>query len=169
MPDKFADVKPRNFNSMSIPGLSNKTREAVKDVFDAVSDWRTEVAEDSERNTKRVLDKMAVAAEALGWPQQIVDAARTQMQSIADLQVRTMDQMMEAWEEQLKSPNPMNSLPSALLAKLKAPPSVGSAQANPLQFWMQSAEHWQRLWTDAMASFWNQSGLATGRRPGAGT
>lgn len=168
MPDKFAQGKPRNFDPMSIPGLSNKTREAVKDVFEAMSDWRDEVADDSERNTKRVIEKMAVAAAALGWPEQIVEAARAQMQSIADLQIQTMDHMADAWEEQLRSPNPMTS-PSAMLSKLKAPPGFGSTAVNPFQFWMQSTQQWQKFWTDAMTSYWSQGGPATGRRPFAGT
>ncbi len=66
MRDKFAGVKQRSFNPMSIPALSNKAREAVKDAFETMSDWRTEIADDNERNSKRVIEKMAVAAEALG-------------------------------------------------------------------------------------------------------
>ena len=169
MPHKFAEVKPRNFDPMSIPGLSNKAREAVKDVFEAMSDWRTEVAEDSERNTKRVIEKMAVAAAALGWPEQIVEAARVQMQSITELQINTIDHMADACEEQLKMPNPMNSSPSAMLSKLKGLPSFGSTVANPLEFWMQSAQQWQKFWTDVMTSSWSQGVPATGRRPSAGT
>jgi hypothetical protein len=169
VPNKFANVKPRDFDPASIPGLSNKAREAVKDVFEAMSDWRTEVAEDSERNTKRVIDKMAGAAAALGWPEQIVDAARTQMQTITELQISTMDHMADAWEEQLKLPNPMNSTPSAMLSRLKAPPSLGATAVNPMQFWMHSTQQWQKFWTDAMTSFWNQSVPPAGRRPGMGT
>src|SRR5262245_55195885 len=127
---------------MSIPGLSNKAREAVKDVFEAMSDWRTEAAEDSERNTKRVIEKMAAAAAALGWPEQIVEAARVQMQSITDMQIKTMDHMAAAWEEQLKSPNPMSVSPSAMLSKLKAPPGFDPMAVNPFQFWMQSTQQW---------------------------
>jgi hypothetical protein len=168
VPDKSAGVKPRSFDPMSISGLSNKTREAVKDVFEAMSDWRDEVAEDSERNTKRVIDKMAVAAAALGWPEQIVEAARTQMQSIAEMQIQTMDRMADAWEEQLKSPNPMTS-PSAMLSKLQAPPGFGSTAINPLQFWMQSTQQWQKFWADAMTSYWSQGRPANGRRPIGGT
>jgi hypothetical protein len=165
--DKFSGVKPRSFDPMSISGLSNKAREAVKDAFEAMSDWRTEAADDNERNTKRVIEKMAAAAAALGWPQQIVDATREQMESIAEMQIRTMDRMIDAWEEQLKMP--LNASPSALLSKLNASPSFGSGADNPLQFWMKSMEQWQRLWTDSMATVWRQAGQATGRRPGAGT
>jgi hypothetical protein len=165
--DKFAGAKPRNFNPMSIPGLSNKAREAVKDALDAMSDWRTEAADDSERNTKRVLEKMAAAAAALGWPEQIVDATRAQLEGIAEMQIRTIDRMMDAWEEQLKEP--LTTSPSAMLSRLNASPNFGSAAANPLQFWMQSVEQWQRFWTDSMTTVWTRSGQAAGRHPGAGT
>lgn len=167
MPNKSAGANPRSFDPTSIPGLSNKAREAVKGVFEAMSDWRTEAAEDNERNIKRVIEKMAAAATALGWPEQIVEAARVQLRSVADLQIKTMDHMADAWEEQLRSPNPMTA-PSAMLSKLEAPPGFGAAAANPLQFWMQSTQQWQKFWTDTMTSFWN-NGMPTGRRPGAGT
>ena len=121
----------------------------MKDVFETVSDWRIETANDNERNTKRVIKKLAVAAAALGWPEQIVDSARAQMQSVAEIQIRAMDQMMDVWEEQLKNP----STPYAMFAKTSTSPNFGSAAANPLQFWMQSAEQWQKLWTDALTSF----------------
>jgi len=72
-----------------------------------------------------------------------------------------MDQMMDAWEEQIKSPNPMTGSPSAMLSKLKSLPGVspgGSwpsanalAATNPMQFWMQWVEQWQKAWTDAMS------------------
>ena len=169
MPDKFAQGKPRSFDPTSVPGLSNKAREAVKDVFEAMSDWRVEAAEDSERNTKLVIEKMAVAAATLGWPEQVVEAARTQMQNIAAMQIKTMDHMADAWEEQLRSPNPMGASPSAMLSKLNAVPGFGSTAANPLQLWMQSAQQWQKFWTDATTSFWNQGMQAPGRRPFTGT
>jgi hypothetical protein len=38
------------------------------------------------------------------------------MQSITKMQIQTMDQMMDAWEEQIKSPNPMTVSPSAMLS-----------------------------------------------------
>jgi hypothetical protein len=83
------------------------------------------------------------------------------MQSITKMQIRTMDHMMDAWEEQIKSPNPMTGSPSAMLSKLKSSPSgspAGSwpdagafqlAAANPLQFWMQFAKQWQKACADA--------------------
>ena len=49
-----------------IPGLSNQAREAVNAAFDAMSAWRNETAEASEKNSKVVIEKMAAAAAALG-------------------------------------------------------------------------------------------------------
>jgi len=110
------------------------------------------------------MEKTALAAEALGWPEQIVDTARTQMQSIAGTQIRTMDRIMDAWEEQLKLPNPMNASPSAMLSKLQSFPGVPTggwpsaqtfqqAATNPLQFWLQFAQQWQKSWADTMTSW----------------
>jgi hypothetical protein len=77
------------------------------------------------------------------------------MQTINKMQVQTMDQMMAAWEEQRKSPNP----PSAILSKLRFLPTVPtsswpgaatSQMANPLEIYMQVAQQWQKACADAM-------------------
>jgi len=151
MQNKYAEVTPRNFNPMWAPGLSDEARKAVNAAFDAMSIWRIETAKNSEKNSEQVIEKMAAAARALGWPEQ--------MQSITKMQIQTMDQMMDAWEEQIKSPNPMTVSPSAMLSKLKYLPGISptgswpnaSALAtNPMHFWVQWAEQWQKAWADAM-------------------
>jgi hypothetical protein len=161
----------RNFDPMSIPGLSYKARDAVNAAFEAMSTWRGEIANNSEKNIKRIIEKMAAAAAELGWPEQFVNATRTQLQSITEMQIKTMDHMMDAWEEQLKLPNPTTSSPSAMLQKLKSLPSSSSfgnwpgadafqmGATNPMQFWMQVAEHWQKSWTDMMTA-WTKAGNA---------
>jgi hypothetical protein len=160
--DKIAGVTPRSFDPMSIPGLSDQARERVKDAFEAMSECQADAAVNTERNTKRVIKKIALAAAALGWPEQIVDAAREQMQSISEMQITTMDHMMDAWEEQLKLS--LAASPSTMHSKETAPPDFGSAAATPLQLWMQSVEQWQRLWTDSMTAFLHQAGQTTGQR-----
>src|SRR5215470_19446839 len=159
MPDKFAETSARSFNPMSAPGLSEEARKAVNAAFDAMSTWRTETINSSEKNSERVIEKMAAAARALGWPEQIVEATRAQMQSITKMQIQTMDHMMDAWEEQIKSPNPA----SAMLSKLSSLPNFGpvgswpgadvlqKAGANPFQVYAQMAEQWQKAWADGMA------------------
>jgi hypothetical protein len=166
MQNKYAEVTPRNFNPMWAPGLSDEARKAVNAAFDAMSTWRIETAKNSEKNSEQVIEKMAAAARALGWPEQIVDTIRAQVQSITKMQIQTMDHMMDAWEEQIKSP--MTSSPSAILSKLESLPGVSPAGSwpnanalaatNPMQFWMHWAEQWQKAWTGAM------SGSKLGRR-----
>jgi hypothetical protein len=166
MPASFLEVEPRSFKPMSVPGLTNEAREAVNAALKAMSTWRNEMADTSEQNGKQVIERMAEAAEALGWPEQIVAAARTQMQSISEMQIQTMDRMMDAWVEQLKLPNPMAASPSAILSKLKSLPSgtawpnaeaFQKAAMNPLQFWMQFAEQCQKSWAETM-TFWSKAG-----------
>ena len=48
-------------------------------------------------------------------------------QTITEMQIKTMDHMMDAWEEQIKSPNPMTGSPSAMVSKLKSLPGVSPA------------------------------------------
>src|SRR6516162_1847950 len=132
MQNKYAEVTPRNFNPTWAPALSDEARKAVNAAFDAMSTWRIETASNSEKNSEQVIEKLAAAARALGWPEQIVDTTRAQMQSITKIQIQTMDQMMDAWEEQIKSPSAMTGSPSAMLSKLPCPasarPAVGQAQ-----------------------------------------
>ena len=96
-------------------------------VFDAMSTWRTEAVNNSEKNSERVIEKIAAAARALGWPEQIVDTTRTQLQSVTKMQIQTMDHMMDVWEEQIKSPNPS----SAMLSKLTSLPDFGPTGSWP--------------------------------------
>ena len=149
---------PRNFES---PQLSNEARKAVNAAFDAMTTWRTEILDESER----VIEKMAVAARALGWPPQIVDTTSEQMQSITKTQVQAMDHIMGAWEEQIKSPNSS----ATMLSKLTSLPSFGPAGGwpitnasqmaamNPFGIYMQVAQQWQKAWADSMA-FWAKAG-----------
>jgi hypothetical protein len=75
-----------------------------------------------------------------------------------------MDHMMDAWEEQIKLPNPMTTSPSAMLSKLKSLPSFTwpnteafqNPATNPLQLWMQLAQQWQKSWADTM-TFWSKT------------
>jgi hypothetical protein len=169
MPSKFVNVTSRHFNPTSVPGLPDEARRAVNAAFDAMSAWRTETVSNSEKSFEQVVDKMAAAARAIGWPDQIVDATRGQMQAITKMQVEMMDRVMDAWEEEIKSP----SRSSAMLSKLKSLPNLGSvgswpggaqmAAFNPFGVYMQIAEQWQKAWTDAM-TFWAKAGKPNGWR-----
>ena len=159
MPSKFAEVTSRNFSPKLAPELSDEARKAVNAAFDAMSTWRTETVD----NFEIVIDKMAAAARALGWPQQIVDATHAQMQDVIKMQVQTTDRLMDAWEEQIKSP----SSSSAILSKLQSISSFGPAGSwpsatvaqmaafNPFGLYMQIAQQWQKTWSDAMGVWAN--------------
>ena len=163
MPSKLAEMSSRNFNPMLAPGLSDEARKAVKSAFDAMSTWRTEIVNDNERNLERVIDKIAVAARALGWPEEIADTTREQMQTIHKMQVQMMDHMMDAWEGQLSSADTSSSI----LSKLKSSPPLSPAgswpfattsqMADPFGVYMQMTQQWQKAWTDAM-TFWMKAG-----------
>jgi hypothetical protein len=150
------------------PHLSEEARKAVNEAFDAISTWRSETLSNSEKNSEQVLKKMAAAARALGWPEQIVEATHEQLQNVTKMQIETSDRMMDVWEEQIKSPHPM-AASSAMLSTLKSLPSFGGtgnwpnadalqkAGMNPLQLYTQMMSQWQKAWTDAM-SFWAKGG-----------
>ena len=52
--------------------LPRDARDAIEAVFDALSKWRDEIGASTERYSETVLDKMADAARALGWPNELL-------------------------------------------------------------------------------------------------
>jgi hypothetical protein len=159
MPSTFAEMTPRILNPMLGRELSDDARKAVNAAFEAMSTWRTETIKNNEKSSIQVIEKIAAAAKALGWPEQVVDATRAHLENITKMQVQTMDQMLDAWEAQLKSP----ASPSGFLSKLKSFPSFGSADGDafqmatlaPFQAYMSFLEQWQKACKDAAAS-WSQ-------------
>src|SRR5215467_13666328 len=109
MPSKSTDTNPRNPMAAE---LSDEARKAMKAAFDAMSSWQTDVVNNNEKNLGRVIDKIAAAAEALGWPEEIGETVRDQMHAVTKMQTQTLDHMISAWEEQMNSP----SAPSTILA-----------------------------------------------------
>ena len=163
------DRRNHHFDPMAIPGLSRRARERVNAAFEAMSDWRSEIMDNNKKNFKRVIEKMAVAAAELGLPEQVIDAAGTDLLNLTETQIKAMDQVMEAWQTQLKLPDP--ALTSAALNKSFGAPGNWSADVfqmgvtPPLQFWISSAQQWQKSWTDMMTS-WTEGGKSSrgGRR-----
>jgi hypothetical protein len=165
MSSKLAEA-PRNFSPSLAPGLSDEARKAVNAAFDAMSTWRTETVDSFEI----VTDKMAVAARALGWPQQIVDATHAQMQDVIKMQIQTMDRMMDAWEEQIKSPSSSSAILSKLQSISSFSPTSGwpvaqMAAFNPFGMYVQIAQQWQKTCADAMGAFGNANKPTSWRTP----
>ena len=162
--------------------LGEDTRKAVIQAFDAMSNWRSELAEIGEKNSNAVFDKMAEAAKSLGWPTDFVELSRKQMQNASKLQLQAVDQVMDIWEKQVKSagttsqftnfpsfPGFGNSsgqqtFPGANI--FPGMPDFGSGATNPIQFWMQAAEMWQKGWQQAMATWVDAQQNAMGK-PGS--
>lgn len=150
-------------NKAVTESLDAGAREAVNAFFDALSAWRNEVAASTERYSETVLDKMVVAATALGWPKELVEASRMHLVQASKMQVQMIDQLMDAWEAQVKSP-----MPSQFIAQLRPFSGMGlgpSAEAiAPVQFWMEAAEMWQRNWASAYSMWANQGPGKMGAR-----
>jgi len=112
MAKQFTDKSTRKFDPMSIPALSNEARDAVNAAFDAMSTWRTETVNNNEKNLAEVIEKMAAAARALGWPEQIVDATRSQMQTVTKTQIQMMDQIWTLGRSRSNPPTHRQCCPS---------------------------------------------------------
>jgi hypothetical protein len=140
--------------TQSISGLNEEARKAVTGVFDAMSEWRDEVTSTTQARTDKVLDRIGEAAKAMGWPRELVDATRSQFQQASRMQSAFIDQMMDAWQQQLKSPgSPMRVLSggsSQMPGFNQATPGMDVAMA-PLKMWMEAAETWQKSWESALS------------------
>jgi hypothetical protein len=137
-------------DTRAMQGLPREAREAIKAVFEALSDWRDEVGSTTERHGEMVLDKMAAAARALGWPKELVDASHKHLTQASKAQMHLIEQLMQAWEKQLTSPTS-----DQFMIQLRTLPTMGlgATPSTPLEFWMQAAEMWQRNWESAL-SMW---------------
>ena len=49
MPSGFLEVTPRNFNAMSVPGLTQEAGDGVNAALKAMSTWRNEIADTNEK------------------------------------------------------------------------------------------------------------------------
>jgi hypothetical protein len=142
-------------DSQVTQSLPREAREAIEAVFDALSEWRDEVSASTERYSETLLDKMAAAARALGWPKELVEASHKHLAQASKMQMHVIDQLMDAWQKQLTPPTSQQ-----FLAQLRALPSAGlgsmpEAMSAPIDFWMQAAEMWQRNWASTMSMWTN--------------
>lgn len=131
----------------NIPGMTKEMREGVIAAFDALSHWRDEIESANERCLGKVLDHTSQVARSMGWPDQAVKTTREYLQNISKMQIETIDQIMDAWKEQLKSATSPMAMPRNFSGQASVPGT--SAEFNPFApwtFWMQAAEMWQRTW-----------------------
>jgi hypothetical protein len=169
--------------------LGDDAKKAVSQAFDAMTNWRAELAELGEKNSNAVFDKMAEAAKALGWPTDFVELSRKQMQGASKLQLQAVDQVMDVWEKQVKALGNAGQVPSfptfpnfpnvpgfgagSAFPQFSATnsggfPDFGGGAVNPIQFWMQAAEMWQKGWQQAMSTWVDAQQQSTGGKPSGG-
>jgi ribulose kinase len=131
----------------NIPGMTKEMREGVIAAFDALSHWRDEIETANERCLGKVLDHTSQVARSMGWPDQAVNTTRQYLQNISKMQVETIDQIVDAWKEQLKSATSPMAMPRNFSGQASGP--AAASEFNPFApwtFWMQAAEMWQRTW-----------------------
>lgn len=178
-----ANARGKGFKeALSAAGVSEEVQSALTSAFEAMCDWRQEAANQAERHGNRVFDKMGAAAKAMGWPAELVDMTRNQMQQASKMQIQVLDQVMDAWEQQVKNPGTALQMPGAAVSPFQFPnfgmpgmpdmknmPDFASMPTAPLQFWMQAAEMWQKNWQQALSSWMEaQSSMMGGDDKGRG-
>jgi hypothetical protein len=146
-----------------LTSLSRDARQAATSAFEALEQWRDEIFAVNERHLTKVLDVVAASQRAMGWPNQMTNATREHLAKASKMQTSMIDQVMDAWEHQLKSSNIPSGLPDHF--KFQTPPLFGSAFMDPVsemmrlqqltltpfKLWIEAAEMWQRSWTHLMS------------------
>ena len=168
---------------------SDDARKAMKAAFNALSEWRNETASVVERNSATTLKQMAAAAESMGWNPEFIELTQKQLQQATNIQLQIFDQVMDVWEQQMKNPGAGLSMPApsagpqspfdGFAAAFQGMGGAGQAfpgfdisnmAANPMQFWMQAAEMWQKSWQQAFSAWMEmQQRAAQGKQDGPGT
>jgi len=132
----------------NLPGMTKEVRDNVVATFDALSNWRDEIETVNERCLGKVLDQMSTTARSMGWPDQAIRGTREFLENASKVQTDMIDQVMEGWERQLKSPTAPMGVPRSFSDQI--PGFAGAMpEFNPLapwKFWWQAAEMWQRTW-----------------------
>lgn len=134
--------------------LNGEARQAVMDVFNAVSQWRDEISRVNERYLTDVLDQVAAAQRAQGWPNSVTVATREHLLQASKVQAQMIDQLMGDWEQQLKSrgvvPDPSMSRRPSVANPVAEMMRLGEMTLTPFKIWLNAAEAWQRSWAEAL-------------------
>ena len=142
----------------NVAGMTEEMRDRVVAALDALSNWRDEIEAANERCLGKVLDQTSAVARSMGWPDEAVKTTREYLQHTAKLQTQVIDQLMERWKQQLKSPIAPMAIPRGLTGKTSGPSASTLAGAMPdfdalapWKMWLQAAEMWQRTWMPDVA------------------
>src|SRR5262245_42063758 len=135
--------------------LSGEARQAVMDAFNAVSQWRDEISQANDRYLTKVIDQVAAAQRAQGWPNSVTVATREHLLRASKVQTQMIDQLMGDWEHQLQSkasspdPSLLHLTPMDPMSEMMR---FGEMTLTPFKIWLNAAEAWQRTWVEAMRS-----------------
>jgi hypothetical protein len=153
-------------STSEIPNLITLTKDARQEVasaFDALAQWRDEISAANQRCLARATDRMAAAQRAIGWPEHVIAAAKEPLLKTAEVQTHMIDQIMDAWERQLKSVHDLSDIPEAVKPRAPEPPApafsdpvsgmvrLSEMALVPFKLWVEAAEQWQRNWADLMS------------------
>jgi hypothetical protein len=144
--------------------LNKEARREVAGAFDALAQWRDEIFAANERCLAKAVDRMAAAQRAIGWPDHAIVAAKEPLLKTAQVQTHMIDQIMDAWERQLKSVPDLSGIAEAMRPRVPTP--YGSAFSDPVsgmvrlsemalvpfKLWVEAAEDWRRNWADLMSA-----------------
>jgi len=142
---------------------SRDARRAVAGAFDALAQWRDEISAANQRCLATAVDQMAAAQRAIGWPEPVIAAAREPLLKTAQAQTQMIDQITDAWEQQLKSVHDVSGIAHAVRPRAPLPGSSPFADPMsdmarlsemalvPFKLWVQVAEQWRRNWVDLMS------------------
>lgn len=142
-----------SYEFANVPGMTKEMREQLISTLDALSSWSDELKAVNERCLSKVLGQTSAVARSMGWPDQTINAAREQLENVSKMQTQVIDQIMDGWKRQLKSPTAPTGVPGIFanqMSRLSAGTIASSMpEFNPLApwtFWWQAAEMWQRTW-----------------------
>ena len=150
----------RTLAAEKLTSLSNEARQAVAAAFDAFEHWQLEILAANERCLTKSLDQLTNAHRALGWPEQVTDAAKEHFLKASNIQLQMIEQAMDLWQQQLKAQNarpgasgPQLQVPTA--SQFAIPTSAmmrfGEMTLTPFKLWVEAAQAWQRAWIAAVS------------------
>jgi hypothetical protein len=134
--------------------LNGEARQAVMDAFNAVSQWRDEISRVNDRYLTNVLDQVAAAQRAQGWPNSVTVATREHLLQASKVHTQMIDQLMADWEQQLKSrgaaPDPSTSRRPSVANPVAEMMRLGEMTLTPFKIWLNAAKAWQRSWAEVL-------------------
>ena len=133
----------------NMPGMTKEMRDGVVAAFDALSNWSDEIETVNERCLKKVLDQTSTVARSMGWPDQAIRMMREHLENASKAQTQIIDQIMEGWKQQLKSPTAPMAISRSFARQIPRLSGGSMPEFHPMApwtFWMQAAEAWQRVW-----------------------